>query len=129
MKTTLHPHPVRRPVQRQIRGLSTRAGRAEAPEMIESPKRFSRSRLAAVRQWAREWSYRLANNRYGFYGAILLAASLIAGAVTRGHEVVWRAAASLGISTVVIGLIHAWLDARSARRNRCAHTQGRVKVR
>ena len=127
MKTILHPQPVRRPVQRQTRGLSTRAGRAEA--MIESPKRFSRSRLAAVRRWAREWSYRLANNRYVFYGAILLAASLIAGAVTRGHEVVWRAAASLGISTVVIGLIHAWLDARSARRNRCAHTQGRAKVR
>ena len=127
MKTTLHPQPVRRPVQRQIRGLSTRAGRAEAPEMIESPKRFSRSRLADVRRWVREWSYRLANNRYVFYGAILLAASLIAGAVTRGHEVVWRAAASLGIATVVIGLIHAWLDARSATRSGHSHTKGRVR--
>ena len=76
-----------------------------------------------------ELSYRLATNRYVFYGSLILAASLIAGAVTRGHETLWRSAASLGIAAVVIGLLHAWLDARSASRNRCAHTKTRVKVR
>ena len=86
-------------------------------------------RLAAARRWVRELSYRLATNRYVFYGSLILAASLIAGAVTRGHETLWRSAASLGIAAFIIGLLHAWLDARSARRNRCAHTKTRVKVR
>ena len=85
-------------------------------------------RLAAVRRWAGELSYRLATNRYVFYGSLILAASLIAGAVTRGHETLWRSAASLGIAAVVIGLVHAWLDARSARRNRCAHNKSRVRT-
>ena len=84
--------------------------------------------LAAVRRWAGELSYRLATNRYVFYGSLILAASLIAGAVTRGNETLWRSAAALGIAAVVIGLLHAWLDARSARRNRCAHTKGRVRT-
>jgi hypothetical protein len=86
-------------------------------------------RLAAARQWAGELSYRVATNRFVFYGSLLLLTSLIAGAVTRGHETLWRSAASIGITAVVIGLLHAWLDARSARRNRCAHTKTRVKVR
>lgn len=91
------------------------------------PKLILRSRLAAVRRWAGELSYRLETNRYVFYGLLMLAASLIAGAVTKGHEELWRSAAALGIATVVIGLLHAWLDARSARRSRRAHTKGRVK--
>jgi hypothetical protein len=84
-------------------------------------------RLATVRRWAGELSYRVATNRYVFYGSLILAASLIAGAVTQGHEVLWRSAAALGIAAVVIGLLHAWLDARSARRIRRVHTKGRVK--
>jgi len=74
-----------------------------------------RSRLAAVKRWASEFSYRLKTNRYVFYGWLILAASLIAGAVSKGHEVLWRSAAALGIATIVIGFIHAGLDARSAK--------------
>jgi hypothetical protein len=87
------------------------------------------TRLAAVRRWAGDLSYRLATNRYVFYGSLILGASLIAGAVTRGHETLWQSAASIGMTAVVIGLFHAWLDARPARRSRCAHTKRRVKER
>ncbi len=80
------------------------------------PKPILRSHPAAFKRWAGELSYRLATNRYVFHGSLILAASLIAGAVTRGHEILWRSAASLGIAAVVIGLLHAWLDARSTRR-------------
>lgn len=91
------------------------------------PKPILRSRLAAIRRWAGDLSYRVVTNRYVFYGSLILAASLIAGAVIRGHEVLWRSAAALGIAAVVTGLIHAWLDVRSDRRSRRAHTKGRVK--
>lgn len=83
--------------------------------------------LAAVRRWVGDLSYRIATNRVVSYGALILAASLIAGAVTSGHEELWRSAASLGLATVVIGFVHAWLDARSDRRSRRSHTKGRVK--
>ena len=92
------------------------------------PKAFLRPRLAAVRRWAGNLSYRVATNRYAFYGSLILAASLIAGAVTRGHETLWRSAVSLGTAIVIIGLIHAWLDARSAREGSGQHRKRRAKM-
>lgn len=103
---------------------------ANAPAVMgrhPTPQAMSR-RLAGFKRRAVELSYRLATNRYVFYGALILAASLVVGAITREHEELWRTAAALGIATVVIGLLHAWLDARAARRSRCAHTKSRVKV-
>lgn len=62
-----------------------------------------------------------------FYGALLLAGSLVGGALTRVDEVWWRTAASLGIATVLIGFIHAWLDARAAREDLRASHERRSK--
>jgi nucleotide-binding universal stress UspA family protein len=75
----------------------------------------------------REFSCRLATNGYVFYGALLLAGSLVVGALTRGDEVWWRTAASLGIATVLIGFIHAWLDARTAREDSRSSRRRRAK--
>jgi hypothetical protein len=61
-------------------------------------------------------SYRLATNRYVFYGSLILAGSLIVGAFSKGHESLWRSTAALGTATAIIGLLHACLDARSARK-------------
>ena len=129
MKTKLYPQTVPRLVHRQVNVLSTQAGRPATPEMTGVFNPFFRPRLAAVRRWAGELSYRLATNRYVFYGSLILAGSLIAGAVTRGQETLWRSAASLGIAAIVIGLVHAWLDARSARRSRRFHSKSQVKER
>lgn len=85
--------------------------------------------LAAVRRWAGDLSYRIATNRLVSYGALILAASLMAGAVTKGHEELWRSAAALGIATVVIGLVHVWLDARPAGRSRRSHSRSQGKER
>ena len=76
--------------------------------------------LATVRQWAGQLSYRVTTNCHVFYGSLFLAASLVVGAITREHEELWRSAAALGIASVVIGLVHAWLDARADRRGKSA---------
>ncbi len=127
MKTKHYPQTVPRLVHRQVNVLSTQAGRSATPEMTGALNPFFRSRLAAVRRWAGELSYLVVTNRYVFYGSLILAGSLIAGAATRGQETLWRFAAAIGLATVVVGLVHAWLDARLARRSRRAHTKGRVK--
>jgi len=64
--------------------------------------------------------------RYVFYGSLLLAASLVVGAITREHEELWRTAAALGIATVVIGLLHAWLETRSAKETLLPHGKKRA---
>lgn len=81
------------------------------------PKSVVRSRVAAIKRWFGELSCRLAFNRYVFYGSLLLAASLVVGALTGGDELWWRTAAALGVAAVIIGLVHAWLDARGARED------------
>jgi hypothetical protein len=120
MKSTLHP-PTGPPLaQHQVIARSARGKR---------PKAFLRSRLTEVRRWAGELSSGVAANRYVFYGSLILVASLIAGAVTRVHdETLWRSASALGIATVVIGLVHVWLDARSDRSNSTAHHGRRVRT-
>lgn len=120
MKTSLHHQTTQSPVRPRIEPWSHNAGHP-------NPKAFLRSRLTAVKRWAGELSYRLATNRYVFWGVLILAASLIAGALTKGHEVLWRSTASLGIATIAIGFIHAWLDARSGREHSRSHRKRRAK--
>ena len=91
------------------------------------PKTGFRAHVAAGRRWAGQFSWRLATNRHVFYGTLLLVASLIVSAVTSGDEIWWRSAAALGIAVVVIGLVHAWLDARADWRRGRAHSRGRER--
>ncbi len=133
MRATLHSPSNLWPIQRQNCAGATRArhpATAKADRSTGELRRQTgrRTHVAAVRRWAREFSCRLATNRHVFYGALLLAASLIVGAITSGHAVWWRSAAALGIGVVVIGLVHAWLDARADRRRGHAHSRGREKV-
>jgi hypothetical protein len=79
------------------------------------------------RRWAGELFWRVATNRYVFYGSLLLFASLVVGAITRQHEELWRTATALGIATVVIGLISAWLDTRSAGQTLLLRGKTRAK--
>jgi hypothetical protein len=92
-----------------------------------TPKAFFRSSLATFKRRAGELACRLATNHYVFYGLFILAASLIAGALTYANEALWRSTAALGTAIVIIGLLHLWVDARSARRSRHSHTKGRAK--
>jgi len=62
-----------------------------------------------------ELLYRVATNRYVFYGSLVLMLGLAIGALSTGHEVLWRSTAALGTATVIVGLLHAWLDTRSTR--------------
>jgi nucleotide-binding universal stress UspA family protein len=92
-----------------------------------NPESCVSSHLVAFRRWAGELFWRMATNRYVFYGSLLLAASLVVGAITQEHEELWRTAAALGIATVVIGLLHALLDTRSARETLLPHGKRRAK--
>lgn len=62
-----------------------------------------------------ELLYRVATNRYVFYGSLVLMLGLAIGALSTGHEALWRSTAALGTATVIIGLLHVWLDTRSSR--------------
>jgi len=108
MKTSLHHQTTQSPVPPRIEPWSHSTGHPH-------PKSLLRSRWAILKRWASEFWYRLATNRYVFYGSLILVASLIAGAVSKGQEVLWRSTAALGTATVIIGFIRAWLDARSAK--------------
>ncbi|MBE0541848.1 MAG: hypothetical protein IH623_10720 [Verrucomicrobia bacterium] len=111
MRATFHHRTDARPVQSRVCAGPVRARR--------SP------RLAAFRRWAGDFSCRAATNRCVFYGLLLLAASLFVGAIIREYEELWRAAASLGIAAIVIGLVHAWLDARADRQHRHTRSKGK----
>ncbi len=118
MRATLHHRTDARPIQSRTCAAPTRAKRSASPAVTGLSQSADRPRRAVLRRWARDLSYRVATNRYVFYGLLLLAAGLFVGAITRQHEELWRAAASLGIATIVIGLIHVWLDARADRQSR-----------
>jgi len=120
MKTSLHHQTTQSPVRPRIEPWSHSTGHPH-------PKALLRSRWAIFKRWAREFSYRLATDRYVFWGLFILTASLIAGAVSKGHEVLWRSAAALGTVTVIIGFIHAWLAARSAREGSESRGKRRAK--
>lgn len=124
MRATLHHRTEDRPIQSRTCAAPTRAKRSASPAVTGLSPSAGQPRLAVFRRWARDLSYRVATNRYVFYGLLLLAASLFVGAITRQHEELWRAAASLGIASVVIGLVHAWLDARADRRGRRTSSKG-----
>jgi len=113
MKRSLHHQTTQSPARPRIEPWSNSTGHPH-------PKVLLRSR------WAGEFSYRLKTNRYVFYGSLILAASLIAGTVSKGHEVLWRSAAALGTVTVIIGFIHAWLDTRSAKEGSGSHHKRRA---
>ena len=121
MKARNHPPKVRKLIHSQIGDLSTRPGGYVVPDMVTSPKALSPLCLTAIRQWNREFSYRVVSDRYVFYGSLLLATSVMAGALTQGYEVLWRSAASLSMATVVIGLTHACLPARSQIKHPHSH--------
>lgn len=86
-----------------------------------------RERLAGFKRRAAELSYRVATNRYVFYGSLLLVGSLVVGALSNGHEELWRSGAALGTATVIIGLLHALLDTHSARETVLPHGKRRAK--
>ena len=120
MRASFHPQTTQSPVRPRIEPWARNAGHTNLKTLLHL-------RWAVFKRWAGAFSYRLDTNRYVFYGSLILAASLIAGAVTRGQETLWRSAAALGIATVVIGLVHAVLDARSAREGSGQHRKRRAK--
>ena len=118
MRATLHPRTDARPVQSQAGARPTRAKRSASPAVTGLSQSAGRPRWVVCRWWAGDLSYRVATNRYVFYGSLLLVGALFVGAITREHEELWRTAAALGFATVIIGLLHAWLDTRAIRRGK-----------
>lgn len=72
-----------------------------------------RSRVTSFMRYGKDLMYRLSTNAYVFWGALIIAASLVLGELTHVEEVLWRATFALGVATVIIGLLHASLDVRS----------------